>query len=131
MSELYNQYILYEKISWGIGTFIGCVFLWCSVRLMKFCYREWKRERAKQSNNPGWEIPMVICGVFVAASIFLIGVCKDGTVSIGGNNVRDGVTLKDPNYLVWIYDGMPVRLGKKSIKQFRVINKKDSSSESQ
>ena len=48
---------------------------------------------------------------------------KDGTVSIGGNSVRDGVYLRDANYLVWIYDGIVARLGKKSIKKFCIINK--------
>lgn len=47
---------------------------------------------------------------------------KDGTVSIGGNSVRDGVYLRDPKYMVWIYDGMVARLGKKSIKKLAIIN---------
>lgn len=50
---------------------------------------------------------------------------KDGIVSIGGNSVRDGVYLRDPKYLVYIYDGMVARLGKKNIKKFVVVNRNE------
>lgn len=76
---MYNEYILYHRISWAIGTIVSVVLLRLSIKMMKYCYKEWQKDR---SDTPGWEIPMVISGALVVGCIFSIGICLDYSAKI-------------------------------------------------